>query len=501
MPAADPKATPPAKNGDGNGKKNGNGEKNGKEEEPKVEKQYGFLVTFLRTYPTLQDWFPKCLDKDPPKKEGEEEAEPEPPRRGLPAPFSAPFPAQEWQIAPVIGAPLTTSVGPLQAALYTVPGLGDFMKDYRIRTYGWINGSINSSTNKFSNGPDSYWLSANRIELDQAVLKIEREVDSVQKDHVDWGFRSCGLYGQDYRFTTAGGWGADQLLVHNNRYGWDPIEQYFDVYIPYIADGVILRTGRWVACPDIETQLAPDNYMGTHSILFTFDTYTQTGQELTVKLNDHWTVQVGYNFGDDMAPWYKNAPLCGFAGVRWVSEDNHDSVYTCLNQIDSAQFRHFTVNGQPAGHDNYNYVVSTYQHKFSDNFLTKQEGYFMWQRNAEVGGSPSLGPVEPYGGGGGDAPTIPGITYTYGTVNYTCYKLNKLDFVTFRNEIWRDDKGMRSGFPGTYSSHSIGLSHNFTDYLQVRPEVGYYRNYNNPAFDNGQAKGCWIAGADCTIKF
>ena len=38
-----------------------------------------------------------------------------------------------------------------------------------------------------------------------------------------------------------------------------------------------MRVGRWIACPDIETQYAPDNYMGSHSLLFTYDTYTQTG--------------------------------------------------------------------------------------------------------------------------------------------------------------------------------------------------------------------------------
>ena len=53
----------------------------------------------------------------------------------------------------------------------------------------------------------------------------------------------------------------------------------------------MVRVGRWIACPDIETQFAPDNYMGTHSLLFTFDTYTQTGVMATFKLNDNWMVQ------------------------------------------------------------------------------------------------------------------------------------------------------------------------------------------------------------------
>ena len=30
--------------------------------------------------------------------------------------------------------------------------------------------------------------------------------------------------------------------------------------------------------------------------------------------------------------------------------------------------------------------------------------------------------------------------------------------------------------------------------LQIRPEIGYYRNWNNPAFDNGQKKDMFMVG-------
>jgi hypothetical protein len=60
---------------------------------------------------------------------------------------------------------------------------------------------------------------------------------------------------------------------------------------------------------------------------------------------------------------------------------------------------------------------------------------------------------------------------------------------------------MRSGFPGVYTSHTIGLSHNFNAVLQVRPEIGYYRNWTNPAFDLGDKKGIWLYGFDMTLRF
>jgi hypothetical protein len=184
--------------------------------------------------------------------------------------------------------------------------------------------------------------------------------------------------------------------------------------------------------------------MGSHSILFTFDTYTQTGIMLTQNINEQWLVQAVLMAGTDMAPWYPGATPTGAFGVRYVTKDNNDAMYTWLNAINNAEFRHFEVNGQPAGHDNFNYLVTTWEHRFSEYVHTKTEAYFMWQRNAELGGTPSLGPVEPYGGGGGDSPTIPGMSLAYGVLNYTMFAINKQDYITVRNEWWRDEKGMRS---------------------------------------------------------
>ena len=422
-------------------------------------------------------------------------------RRALPAPFpSPPFPSGEYQGYPLIGIPPDTTLWPFMEAIQNT-SLGKSMIDNRINIYGWINASVNWSTSGNSNMPSSYWIVPNNVLFDQAVLRVERPVDSAQEDHVDIGFRSTILFGSDYRYMTAGGWTSDQLLVHNNLYGYDFTEQYVDTYVPKVADGMILRVGRWIACPDIETQFAPDNYMGTHSLLFTVDTYTQTGVMATFMLDKNWTVQGGIHSGTDMAPWYEGAVPTGMAGVRWVSDANNDSIYLVLNAINDAKFQRFTVDGQPAGHDNFNYLVGTWQHKFSDEVHTKTEAYIMWQRDAVVGGTPSIGPTHAFGGGGGIGADIPGTTLTYGGLNYTVFQLSKQDYLTLRNEVVLDQDGERYGFPGTYTSNSVGWTHNFTADLQIRPEAGYYRNWDNPAFDLGTSKDMWLVGFDVTLRF
>src|ERR1700747_3434936 len=53
----------------------------------------------------------------------------------------------------------------------------------------------------------------------------------------------------------------------------------------------------------IEAQLAPDNYLYTHSLMFTFDCYTQTGINAAIKLNDQWSILFGIHAGDDIPAW------------------------------------------------------------------------------------------------------------------------------------------------------------------------------------------------------
>jgi hypothetical protein len=37
--------------------------------------------------------------------------------------------------------------------------------------------------------------------------------------------------------------------------------------------------------------------------------------------------------------------------------------------------------------------------------------------------------------------------------------------------------------------------------FQVRPEIGYYRNWNTPSFDNGAHQGQMLYGLDMTLRF
>jgi hypothetical protein len=185
---------------------------------------------------------------------------PAPTRRALDAPLdSPPFPSSDWGSggSSPIGVP-DGNVYPLMTALKK--------ENSRTKVYGWVAGSVNASSSSNNNFPLSYDIFPNRVEMNQAVVYVERLPNTVQKTHFDWGFHTTAFYGIDYRFTTAKGYFSQQLLQKNHVYGFDPVLEYVDLYFP-VKEGLNIRMGRFLSVPGIEAQLAPNNYNMTHSLL------------------------------------------------------------------------------------------------------------------------------------------------------------------------------------------------------------------------------------------
>ena len=157
---------------------------------------------------------------------------------------------------------------------------------------------------KGGNAPAAYDYNPNTVQLDQAVIYFERLPDTVQKDHVDWGFRVAPIYGENYRYTTAYGLFSSQLLNQNLNNGFDIPMAYGELFVPQVMDGLMFRLGRYISIPDIEAQLAPNNYMYTHSMTYTFDNYTNTGLEMTLAADQELDVPVGSCVGTEALPWH-----------------------------------------------------------------------------------------------------------------------------------------------------------------------------------------------------
>ena len=179
---------------------------------PDAPQPAGFFARWAQFY--RQDWH------------GTAAQGPAPPRRGLPSPLeSPPFPNSDWSYggSPVIGEPDTNSY-PLMTAWNNARS--------RTKVYGWVEPTVNFSTSSNSNAPEANDVYSNRLEMNQLIVYVERLPDSVQREHVDVGYHLTAFYGTDYRYTTDKGYLSSQLLVHDHQYGFDPILEYVDVYVP-----------------------------------------------------------------------------------------------------------------------------------------------------------------------------------------------------------------------------------------------------------------------------
>jgi Putative beta-barrel porin-2, OmpL-like. bbp2 len=438
---------------------------------------------------------------------------PAPPRRGNPPPFdSPPYPTGEWQIGgtPIIGDPNTMPVYPLMQALQNGPH-GDFWKDSKVQIYGWVDtsGNISSSHNtalgQGANFPEIYDQRPNRMELNQFVLLFERTPDEFQTDHVDWGFRIANVYGLDYRYMISRGYLSDQLLKSapgvigqpagnpGNYYGFDMPMMYADLYLPWIAQGMNIRIGRIISEADIEAQLAPNNPMSSHSLLYSFDPYTQWGVFTTTKLNTNWTVQAGLAAGNDVAPWETSDPGCqptGTVMLQYQSSNNKFSFYGGANAFNNGEF----------GYNNIQQYVGTLSYKFTEKIWVSHETWYMFQHHSTT--APTL--AVPYQNGsfpstangfkGGYAPE-------WATLNYLMFRTGPSTFLTIRNEVFDDIVGNRTGFATLYTEHAIGLTWWPDKIITFRPELRYEHSYNAAAYDNGTRNNQFTAQFDVIVHF
>jgi hypothetical protein len=359
-----------------------------------------------------------------------------------------------------------------------------------VKVYGWIEPGVNISTSRHTLFPEAYNIYSNTVVLDQAVLYIERLTDTVQTDHVDWGFHLTGFYGVDYRFTTAKGWFSQQLLKFNRQYGFDPMLEYVDLYVPQVALGLNIRVGRYLSIPDIEAQLAPNNYMYTHSLLYSFDPFTQTGILATLKVNDHWVAQLGLSAGNDIAPWASGAKPSLTACVSYTFNHGKDNLYPCASGINSGKY----------AYNNVQLFVNTWYHKFNQRWHMATETWYMYQRQVPAAGGPI--PPEPNTNPAFCSPgQITCFAPEWAAVNYLEREFSTKDYISLRTDFLNDIKGQRTGFKSKYSEHSIMWGHWIGNTVLFRPELRFERSYDTRAYDGGRKHNQFTFSTDVIFKF
>ena len=451
-----------------------------------------------------------------------------------------PIPFTEWPYGgtTAIGVTRPGSVdSPLMVALGNTQ-LGAALSASHIQIYGWIEPGANISTNSVKPGgnlPAGYAYTPNTVQFDQAVIYIERLPDTVQNNHFDWGFRFSSIYGADYRYTTAYGLFSYQLLNHNFVNGYDFPMEYVDLYFP-VAQGFNVRVGRFISIPDIEAQLAPNNYTYAHSLTYIYDNFTNTGILGSLAVTKNWIVQLGVVASTDTMPWNIGARISNpdpnplypgttmlkdpgaqpsaTVGLRWTSDSGRDGIYLVANSINSGVW----------GYDNLQWLGGTYYHKFNDQWHIAFETWNIHEYRVPNldnpiaaaaianGGTPFSPQIMPF--------NAPSAAHCGNTTALTCtadeqslllyvnYSPNKLNNFTFRTEFLMDPEGQRTGVVTNYVDGALGWQHWFSPQIEVRPEIAYYRSLNANAFNGNANAGIlpsrnWavIAASDLIFHF
>ncbi len=439
-----------------------------------------------------------------------------------PAPETTPpMPFTEWPYggASSMGVTRPNSVdSPLMTAL-APSSLGQALSKAHIQAYGWIDvgGNYGSNSVQGGNAPGAYDYEPRRIQLDQAVMYVERAPDTVQTDHVDWGFRVSAIYGVDYRYTISYGLFSGQLTTRNNDYGFDMPMVYGELYIPQIAKGLLIRVGRFISVPDIEAQLAPNNYMYSHSMTYTFDNYTNTGILGTLAVSKNLFLQAGITVGTDTAFWnagkqrsnpfpnplypgtsFPKDPglLPSFTGcIRYQTSDAGTAIYGCVNGINSGRY----------GYNNLQWRGLTIYHKFSDKWHISLETYNIVERDVPnalnpvaqnaiaMGGTPFSPQYLLFNAPGtaqcNDPNALRCDTYVQSGLMYLNYSPSPLDNFSLRAEYFDDQEGQRTGVKTRYAAGAIGWQRWLSPQIELRPELAFYRSLDAPAFNGSSNRG------------
>ena len=450
------------------------------------------------------------------------------PPQAQPAP---PMPFTEWPYGggELLGATRTGSIdSPLMVALGNT-SVGQWMNEKGFQTYGWVNVGGNVSTNDNRSGgnwPAAYFYNPNTVQLDQVVMYLDRFPDTVQKENIDWGIRFSAIYGENYRYTTEYGYMSKQMLSSNHNMGFDSPMIYAEWFFPKIAaEGTEIRVGRYIAIPDIEAQLAPNNYMYSHSMTYGFDNYTNEGVIAISGIDKNNFLTYGVEIGTDTAFYHMNQTLNNpypgsqnpfyqgrtmpvdpgavpslVASWRWQSDDAKDDISVTVNGWNHAKW----------GYNNQQWAGFTYYHVFNDKWHLAYEAYHEGERGVPNQNNTSL--MSGYAGNGGSQWTTPfasmlnGPNFAqcasstanacnsnlYATVLYINYSPDHLNNFSIRPEIFDDVQGQRSGNAGIYKNFALGWQHWFSPQLEVRPEINWMnfsKNSNNHGLGLAQGYG------------
>jgi hypothetical protein len=297
--------------------------------------------------------------------------------------------------------------------------------------------------------------------------------------------------------------------------------------------GLMIRIGRYISLPDIEAQLAPNNYLYTHSISYTLDNYTNEGIQTTLAITKQFILQVGLSVGTETTVWNlgqkkpnlfvlgggadplypgtnfakdPGAQPTGTLCARYQSLDGDNDINLCANGINNGQW----------GYNNLQWYGVTAYHKWNQYWHISTEFYDEHQSGVPNGTNSTVQTIYENGGTPfspqfipNNAPDLAQCNTTatlrctasaIGAVFYLNYSPNHLNNFSFRGEYYNDLQGQRTGYKTFYNDFGLGWQHWFSPQIELRPEFTYYLS-GIPVFNEGTKKFEKVLSGDVIAHF
>lgn len=222
--------------------------------------------------------------------------------------------------------------------------LADLYKRSGLEIGGWINGGATYNANNPSdgfNGPVTFADRANRFQLNQLNLFIERSVDT-KTSNWSLGGRFDFLFGTDAIYTQAfgisafdentgepsdrGNWDLNLCCKSTRTYGIALPQAYLEAHVP-VGNGLNVKAGHFYTPLGYESVPAPDNFFYTRAyILNSGEPFTHTGFLGTYTIDKNWTIQGAATTGSATGGWDGGFDKQldnwgGLANLSWNSDD------------------------------------------------------------------------------------------------------------------------------------------------------------------------------------
>ena len=362
--------------------------------------------------------------------------------------------------------------------------LGQALNDNGVIFRGFTNGNFTASSKTGNNLPMAMNYLGNQFQLEQNTLIMEKAIDT-SSDQFNWGARIYAILpGTDYRFTAMNNLADSQARMNDglpNTYGVDAPEFFVQGYMPEFKTDVKLGRFFTIICNESIDPTA--NRLVSRALTFMNNPFTHVGALATTHLNDNWTAFNGITAGNDVFFGPASAPMY-LGGLRWDS-DSKDTAFAFNTTLGSAQF-----NQKLATANLYDVFELYVSHNITEKL--NYTGDFMYSLQNNIAGT--------YVDRDGINPRdYNGNATWYGFINYLTYTFDDKLAGTARFEVFDDNKGVRTGYQGVYTTYTAGAVYKFTEGLWLRPEVRYDYNGTSQAYQGNN--GLFTATADFILRW